>query len=50
VPVSERDNALEETVKCCLEPTSDSSSFLNAVCLLKYVLNYEHDFSYFNPD
>jgi hypothetical protein len=30
--------------------TSDSSAFLNAKYLLKYVLNWEQHFSYFNPD
>jgi hypothetical protein len=32
------------------EQTSDSSAFLNAMCLLKYVLNSEEHFSYFDPD
>jgi hypothetical protein len=30
--------------------TSDSSFFLNAICLLKYVLNCEQHFSYFDLD
>jgi hypothetical protein len=30
--------------------TSDSSAFLNAMCLLMYVLNREQNFLYFNPD
>jgi hypothetical protein len=29
---------------------TDSSAFLNAMCLLKYELNFERHFSYFNPD
>jgi hypothetical protein len=33
--------------KVLSEQTSDSSALLNAVCLLKYVLNCEQNFSYF---
>jgi hypothetical protein len=32
------------------EETSDSSAFLNIMCLLKYVLNCEQHFSFFDPD
>jgi hypothetical protein len=30
------------------EQTSDSSAFLIAMCLLKYVLNSEQDFTYYD--
>jgi hypothetical protein len=32
------------------EQTSDSPAFVNAVCLLKYVLRCEQHFSYLDPD
>jgi hypothetical protein len=44
VPVFERNNAGLKKL------TSDSSAFLNAMCLLKYVLNCEQHFSFFDPD
>jgi hypothetical protein len=38
-----------ETCQVLSEQTSDSSAFLNAPCLLKYVLNRKQCFSYFDP-
>jgi hypothetical protein len=46
--VSERNNAgLKKLSQVLSEQTSDSSAFLNPMCLLKYVLNCEQHFSYF---
>jgi hypothetical protein len=51
VLVCERNDAgLKELSQVLSEQTSDSSAFLNATCLLKYVLNCEQQFSYFDPD
>jgi hypothetical protein len=48
VLVSERNNAgLKKLSQVVSEQTSDSSAFLNAMCLLKYVLNCEQHFSCF---
>jgi hypothetical protein len=48
VLVSERNNAgLKKLSQVLPEQTSDSSAFLNAVCLLKYVLTCEQRFSLF---
>jgi hypothetical protein len=49
--VFERNNAgLKKLSQVLSEETSDSSAFLNAVCLLEYVHNCEQHFSYFDPD
>jgi hypothetical protein len=37
-----------EETQLLSQQTSDSSAFLNAMCLLKYVLNYETAFSIFH--
>jgi hypothetical protein len=50
VPVFERNIAGLKKLKFLSEQTSDSSAFLNAICLSKCVLNCEQHFSYFNPD
>jgi hypothetical protein len=43
----ERNNAgLKKLSKLLSEQRSDSSAFLNAMCLLKYVLNCEQNFSF----
>jgi hypothetical protein len=39
---------VEET-EILSEQTSDSSAFLNAMYLLKFIFNYELYFSYFDP-
>jgi hypothetical protein len=53
VLVSERNNAgLKKLSLVLSEQTSDSSAFLNAMCLLKEVLNCEQHFfrfSFFDP-
>jgi hypothetical protein len=51
VPVFERNNAgLKKLFQVLSKQTSDSSAFLNAMCLLKYVLNCEQYFSHFESD
>jgi hypothetical protein len=41
---------LKKLFRVLSEQTSDSSAFLNARCLLKYVFHCERHFSYFDPD
>jgi hypothetical protein len=41
---------LKKLSQVLFEQTSDSSAFLNATYLLKYVLNCEQYFSYFDSD
>jgi hypothetical protein len=49
--VFERNNAgLRKLSQVLSEQTSDSSAFLSAVCILKYALKCEENFSYFDPD
>jgi hypothetical protein len=51
VLVFERNNAGSKKLSQVLsEQTSVSSAFLNAMCLLKYVLNYGQHFSFFDSD
>jgi hypothetical protein len=51
VLVCERNNAgLKKLSHVLSEETSDSSAFLNVICLLKYVLNCEQHCSYLDPD
>jgi hypothetical protein len=49
--VFERNDAgLKKLSQVLSEQTSDSSALINAMCLLKYVLNCEQHFSYFHLD
>jgi hypothetical protein len=51
VLVFEHNNAgLKKLSQVLFEQTSDSSAFLNAMCLLKHVLKCEQHFSYPDPD
>jgi hypothetical protein len=51
VLVFESNNAgLKKVSQVLSEQTSDSSAFLNVMCLLQYVLNCEQRFTFFDPD